>query len=92
MNKKTCKIVRKVLTNCCVRDCRDPDSDLDFVSEAEEIDGRQKAAPGKQISVIVPLAGVIRGDLDSSRILVEMQLYSPEKSWIDLLLLFANTQ
>lgn len=81
MNKNTCKIVREVLTFY-----------RDFVSEAEEIDGRQKAAPGKQMGVIVPLADVIREDLDSSQILVQMQSYSAEKSWIDLLLLFANTR
>lgn len=81
MNKSTCKIVREVLTFY-----------RDFVSEAEEIDGRQKAAPGKQMGVIAPLADVIREDLDSSQILVQMQSYSAEKSWIDLLLLFANTR
>lgn len=50
VKKNTCKIVREVLTFY-----------RDFVSEAEEIDGRQKAAPGKQIGAIVPLADVIRG-------------------------------
>lgn len=93
MNKNTRKIVREVLTNCCIWGCRNLDWQyLGFVSEAEEIDGRQKAAPGKQIGVIVPLADMSRGDLDPSQILVQMQLYSAEKSWIDLLLLFANTQ
>lgn len=80
MNKNTRKIVREVLTNCCIWGCRNLDwLYLGFVSEAEEIDGRQKAAPGKQIGVIVPLADMIRGDLDPSQILVQMQLYSAGK-------------
>lgn len=31
---------------------------ISFVSEAEGIDGRQKAAPGRSISVIAPLPNV----------------------------------
>lgn len=50
-----CKIVREVLTNCCIRGWRNLDwLYLDFVSEAEELNGREKAAPGKQIDVTVP--------------------------------------
>lgn len=71
---------------------------ITFVSEAEVIGGRQKAAPGRQIGLIAPpiaprfffvcfcLGG---GGLDS--ILVEMQWDLAEKSWIDPLRLIADT-